>query len=709
MVYRKSALSLGAAFFLTISPGFAADEKRQNFNAGSNVSVDQLPPGLLKSGLQDLPPQARSRALDWLNGFSFPAADVDQLRVDPNGAIYYVDEFTSRGEAFSTADIDAPSNITLAETFALHSKPGAANVIFVDFDGHLITNTAWNNGTADLLDARSFDSDGNESSFSPAELDQIAEIWYRIAEDFSLFDVDVTTEDPGAFGSNTARVLITPSIDANGVAMPAQGAGGVAYVNVFGLSNYGFYSPALVYSNNLSNFPPYIAEAASHEAGHNLGLSHDGTSTRSYYSGHGSGAVTWGPIMGGAYGNNVTQWSRGEYADATNFQDDIDIMIGKMGQRLDDHADNFAAATPLLVGDDGSIAATTPQSDPFGILQENKGIISSRTDVDMFMFSAAEGPANITVTPSWAAWLRTSNGRGTNLDVEATLYRSDGTVLVRAEPDNETNAVITTNLAGGDYYLGISGTGNAISPYSDYGSHGQYYISGDIVAGSTEPPPPPPSDTTPPTPNPMSFVSSPIAISDSAISMTASTAIDESGSAVQYMFSSSSAGDSGWIFDSSYIATELAADTSYSWQVKARDAAGNETNWSALANATTQSTPTVPEPPASVSNLLAVDNADGSATLSWNDVANESGYEIYRETWQSKRKRWRSNTLIATIGENTTSYTDAGVSGLVRYLVRSVNTAGSATSAWVEVTVTNASGGGGNGGCKGGPKKCGPS
>jgi len=33
-----------------------------------------------------------------------------------------------------------------------------------------------------------------------------------------------------------------------------------------------------------------VAEAASHEVGHSLGLSHDGTSTATYYQGHGLGS-----------------------------------------------------------------------------------------------------------------------------------------------------------------------------------------------------------------------------------------------------------------------------------------------------------------------------------------------------------------------------------------------------------------------------------
>ena len=62
----------------------------------------------------------------------------------------------------------------------------------------------------------------------------------------------------------------------------------------------------------------YVAEAASHEAGHNMGLSHDGTSTAAYYGGQGSGATGWAPIMGVGYYKNLSQWSKGEYALANN-------------------------------------------------------------------------------------------------------------------------------------------------------------------------------------------------------------------------------------------------------------------------------------------------------------------------------------------------------------------------------------------------------
>ena len=42
-----------------------------------------------------------------------------------------------------------------------------------------------------------------------------------------------------------------------------------------------YYSPALVYYNNLGGGrEDYVSEASSHEMGHNLGLSHDGTATQ---------------------------------------------------------------------------------------------------------------------------------------------------------------------------------------------------------------------------------------------------------------------------------------------------------------------------------------------------------------------------------------------------------------------------------------------
>src|SRR4029077_7898024 len=118
--------------------------------------------------------------------------------------------------------------------------------------------------------------------------------------------------------------------------------------SVFGTSSYSNYRPAWIYFNNLANDESYIAEACSHECGHNFGLSHDGkTDGTEYYGGHGTGDTSWGPIMGTGYNRNVSQWSDGEYYQANNTQDDLATLAAKISYLADDHGNTPATATPL--------------------------------------------------------------------------------------------------------------------------------------------------------------------------------------------------------------------------------------------------------------------------------------------------------------------------------------------------------------------------
>src|SRR5207253_3500030 len=102
------------------------------------------------------------------------------------------------------------------------------------------------------------------------------------------------------------------------------GCGGIAYVGVYDMTGslHGYYQPAFVYEQGVTSNAKYIAEAAAHEAGHNLGLSHDGTATLGYYDGQGS----WAPIMGVGYDRAISQWSKGEYSGANNTEDDLAII-----------------------------------------------------------------------------------------------------------------------------------------------------------------------------------------------------------------------------------------------------------------------------------------------------------------------------------------------------------------------------------------------
>ncbi|MEN9501592.1 MAG: hypothetical protein RI964_877 [Pseudomonadota bacterium] len=469
----------------SINANAASQATPKQYGRHHPFTVTDLPEGELRNSLQSLSATNRGKAMAHLHTFDFSELDTKHLKVDKAGGVFYADIFTPLGAGTSSLTEAAPvtAAITATNAFALHSKPGSANVVYLDFNGHTISGTAWNSTSA-ILNAVPYDTDGIPSSFSDAELANIAEIWRRIAEDYAPFDIDITTQEPTTFTAKTARVLITQDTDANGLAMPSQGAGGVAYVNVWGLSNYStYYSPALVYYNRLgAGRPDYVTEAASHELGHNLGLSHDGTSTLGYYGGQGTGYVSWGPIMGTGYNRNVSQWSKGEYTDANNTQDDVALIAGKVTTRVDDHANTTTGATLVVLDAAGNIVSTTPETDPTNAAPANKGIISSRTDVDVFTFNTAGGDVTLKAMPA----LQSRYTRGGDLDIQMDLYNSSGVLVASNDSLDDTSAAIVTNLASGRYYLSIQGVGNSVTPYSDYGSLGQYFLSG-VVPPSTTP------------------------------------------------------------------------------------------------------------------------------------------------------------------------------------------------------------------------------
>ncbi|MGD0552485.1 MAG: hypothetical protein ABSB25_07515 [Sedimentisphaerales bacterium] len=99
------------------------------------------------------------------------------------------------------------------------------------------------------------------------------------------------------------------------------------------------------------------------------------------------------------------------------------------------------------------------------------------------------------------------------------------------------------------------------------------------------------SDTTKPTPNPMTWASVPAALSDTAITMTATTATDAGSPPVLYYFANvtDTSHHSGWILTPTWIDTGLTADTNYTYTVTAEDSAAvpNVTDASASASATT--------------------------------------------------------------------------------------------------------------------------
>ena len=419
--------------------------------------------------------------------------------------------------------------------------------------------------------------------------------------------------------------------------------------------------------------PSYNSEASSHEFGHNLGLSHDGTSSVGYYQGQGSGLVSWAPIMGNSYYNNITQWSKGEYADANQSQDDLAIIDGHLGYVSDDHGNNTGSASTLVINGSGQVVSSNPELDPHNYITDNKGVINSATDVDVFTFVSGAGALSLTVNPSWDAFYNGSSRRGSNLDVEAQLQDLNGTPIQTANPTNDTTATISTTVAAGTYHLRVRGVGNgdpAVTGYSAYNSMGQYFINGSVSVADP--------DVTAPTPDPMTWASKPTATGQNSIAMMASTATDETSSSVEYRFNCTTtngssapcvAADSNWQSSSSYTANGLEASISYTFLARARDQSGNETAAANPESATTDTPPPPPPPPATPGNFVAIGVSETAINLTWTDVATETGYRVERSVGGDN-----SFSPIATLAANASSYPDSGLSaGTYDYLVYAVN------------------------------------
>lgn len=431
--------------------------------------LDQATPG--KVALAEVQP--RLAELAQLNGVPEQQllrtlATDETSWLDEGGQLFFQPPANpDRGGAEPAAPRWAKQAVAVAEgpAFELHSKPGSNRVIYLDFDGHVITGTAWNtNGRPETVNVTPYDTDGIPDNFSAAEQDAVRAVWQRVAEDYAPFDVDVTTQQPpqsaitrtdaGDYRYGT-RVLIDPT----GWYHSGCNCGGASYLGVYDRTgDHDYYQPALVFTRGTGTGAKDIAEVASYAAGQNLGLSPDGTSTTSHYQGHGA----WAPIMGVSYDKAISQWSIGEYADANNTENDY-AVIGRHGValRADDHGNERASATALTLG------ATT------------EGVYATGSDVDVFRIDLPDG------TFTFAADAAPVGG---NLDIRLELLSSSGAVIATADPasgqaDPGTptglSASIRQEVAAGRYYLRVDTTGYGdprYTGYSTYGSRGAYSV-----------------------------------------------------------------------------------------------------------------------------------------------------------------------------------------------------------------------------------------
>ncbi len=463
----------------------------------------------------------RLRAFERLSDRLLLAADLGALTT-PDLMPLEPAEMVQREQAYYASAAVNPPQAPLANTFRLHSRPTATKTIYLDFDGNTTVGTSWNRAyNVNTIVSPAYDPDRNGPSFTNAELTRIQGIWQRVAADFSPFNVNVTTEDPGqAALVNTGGGDVAWGIRAVMTVdnFAASGAGGFAYIGSF---SWGYEAPGATdtpcFIFNTTEVS--VAAAISHEVGHSLGLSHDGTNAShptqpnaEYYNGHGTGENSWGPIMGvGGYYRNVTTWDFGGYFGASNGgananygsgPDDIAVMTSRFGFGVipDDHGDTTGAATTVTYL---SANATNPNLVDVSLF----GTISARNDLDFIRFETGSGLVNLTIDPYISElWTSNSSGvfsrsiepafygafwsdnQGTNLDVEAKLFNAAGVLIATSSPAGLRASFPNLSLTAGTYFISVDGVGfgtptaNPPIGYTDYGSLGQFLISGTVTS-----------------------------------------------------------------------------------------------------------------------------------------------------------------------------------------------------------------------------------
>ncbi|MBC9943196.1 hypothetical protein ICL81_01455 [Leucobacter sp. cx-328] len=494
-----------------------------------------------------------SAATDNEDRFEVAAANVDRTReelkaleedgvieVMPDGFVFAIDpalspevlqsqEFADVIEADGAPADGAVAVADIPGTPETGSRPDAPVTIFLNFDGAYFERQQWN-----LL------SNIERIWFEPASMATTEFrylVWARVAEDYAPFNVNVTTTRPSdddLFKTSVtddrygAQAVIT---DTYTDTFPhAKGTGGLAFLGGAGsrmLTGALVFTKGAIYGGmSRATAAKNVAELVSHEIGHNFGVMHDGFKEDEYYRGRGG---VWAPIMGSAYPQPITQWSNGEYAHATNHEDDLALITDSTAIRRGLMALELADGTPVLGGvcrdkpqdpwppksgqklylpnasvrcDDtgervfpvwhyldradfitdevGNNASTAWLLGDIAEQKVQKGVIITRDDVDVYRFETSGG--TLTALAQVAAI-------GPNLHSKLALINACGQVLAEGHSE-DLNSDITVALRAGTYFLTVEGIGygdpsqvtrGAANAYSDYGSIGNYTLIAQVT------------------------------------------------------------------------------------------------------------------------------------------------------------------------------------------------------------------------------------
>lgn len=422
------------------------------------------------------------------------ALDDETVRVGATGRVFIADAAVDIAEPQPAVPLESARNYSYStvlpdDVFALSSNPGANTTIYLDFTGYTDPGSGWsddyeswaadqqvNPGAYDP-NFPAFSLDGDSANFSVAERTAIYDAWRNVVEDYAPFTVNVTTAEPTAdqlhrytMADTTFGVRLVVTNMNNSVHDLCEGCGGVAYLGPFdnlaepvelgSPTQENLYGVGFAFVGAGASYK-IVSDIAGHEVGHTLGLSHDGlrvTPFQEYYM----GAGTWAPIMGAGYNRATTQWSKGDYANASNIEDDIAIIQTHGLVLRGDAVGNAANSATEIVLD-----------------TDRASLLATRTDVDVYTFVATTPTVQFDVQ---------GLAPNPNLDIRMVLRDTADTVLAARNPAvvNVSSTEVTGMdvhatygvVVGERYFLYVSGEGVSGSDgYSDYGSLGEYTVT----------------------------------------------------------------------------------------------------------------------------------------------------------------------------------------------------------------------------------------
>ena len=351
------------------------------------------------------------------------------------------------------------------------SLPGAADTLYLDFDGHDSSTDFWATGhdvnpslpgvqPFGAYSIPAFDFNGNATEFTPAERLAIENVWRVVAEDFSPFNINVTTRYDGpiadgvvfrlVIGNATGAEIGLRSSNVLGIAGPldSYAAGGdgdsVAFTFATSFNNVFNFAGMTGVSGEVGAKAVEVGNTASHEFGHALGLRHFGATS----------PQPNGIMNQPNFGLNRERWAAGRTEPPVVQQDDVAIIGGPtntFGLRDDDHGDTPAAATGMAASAGGAGYAAN-------------GVIGRLDDRDVFRFTApAAGATTVRVGMAFE--------HVANLDAELRVYDAAGALVGSHDPANSIFASVHLRLEPGSaYYAEVRSDGQA-------GELGQYELT----------------------------------------------------------------------------------------------------------------------------------------------------------------------------------------------------------------------------------------